>query len=337
MTELLANDGAGKTAFEKNATVAGELDEPVEKATKPVRVKDDIFWTELEIRRLGNLVAECINARRYVGDETKADEERQLMRKYIDAMKRKSMRVLHRAELYSQSGYSAWPGIDPSIMDPISLAEEYVRVVQNYEAVLSEEETRAREARSDREAEREADGDGALEQIKTETEDWELADDIAYREALEREKKSETTNEEKRKDLMGEIDGLRRRKADGDASRQGDPSSPTHGKASYSKEEEELMARHQPIQDELTSNLVDLVGELKESISANNERLREDDNVLDQTEDAVDKNVTGIEKQRLELKKYTQSTSTSWWVMMIAAVVILIVFLFVLILLKIPL
>lgn len=300
-------------------------------AVSRTRERDDVFWTELEIRRLGNLVAECIHARRYVGDTDSAQEERKLMRKYIEAMKRKSMRVLHRAELYAKSGHASWPGIDPTIMDPVSLAEEYVRVVENYETVLLEEESRAKRAIN----EASGVGDGtreskAIRTLPAEEDDWEAADDVAYRDALKREQELTRNAEDARKDLLGTDDeGIRRRK--GTAG----PSS-ANSAAAYSKEDEELMARHQPIQDELTSNLVDLVGQLKESISANKEKLEKDSKVLDETEDAVDKNVSGVSKQRAELKKFSQSASVSWWAMLVIAIVILVVFALVFILLKIP-
>lgn len=296
------------------------------------RERDEVFWTELEIRRLGNLVAECIHARRYIGDTDSAQEERVLMRKYIEAMKRKSMRVLHRAELYAKSGHASWPGIDSTITDPVSLADEYVRVVENYEAVLLEEESRTKRVKE--EASGVGDGTGesnVVRKLATEEEDWEAADDVAYREALKREQELTRNAEEARKDLLGMDDeGIRQRKG-------GAGPSSANSAAAYSKEDEELMARHQPIQDELTSNLVGLVGQLKESISANKEKLEKDSKVLDETEDAVDKNVTGVTKQRAELKKFSQSTSMSWWAILVGAIVMLVVFVLVFILLKIPL
>ncbi|PXF48805.1 hypothetical protein BWQ96_01361 [Gracilariopsis chorda] len=148
------------------------------------REKDEVFWTELEIRRLGNVVAECINSKRYLGDEKAAKEERKLMRTYIEAMKRKSTRVLHRAELYAQSGHAQWPGIDPTISDPVSLAEEYVRVVENYEAVLSEEESRAKTTLAKTVH---SDDFGDVARYENGKRDgWELEDDLAYQEALRR-------------------------------------------------------------------------------------------------------------------------------------------------------
>lgn len=297
-----------------------------------IRERDEVFWTELEIRRIGNLVAECIHARRYIGESDSAQAEKTLMRQYIEAMKRKSMRVLHRAELYARSGHASWPGIDPSITDPVSLADEYVRVVENYEAVLLEEESRTKRARE--EAGGFGDGSGesdAVRKLATEEDDWEAADDVAYREALKREQELTKKGEDARKDLLGADDeGIRRRKG-------GAGPSSANSAAAYSKEDEELMARHQPIQDELTSNLVGLVGQLKESISTNKERLEKDSKVLDETEDAVDKNLSGVTKQRSELKRFSKSSSMSWWAMLVVAVVMLVVFVLIFIMLKIPL
>lgn len=325
MTDVAGQDGLTSLEGNRQDKTAASV-----KVTH-FRERDEVFWTELEIRRLGNVVAECIHARRYIGDTNAADEERKLMRKYIEAMKRKAMRVLHRAELYARSGHAAWPGIDPTITDPVSLAEEYVRVVENYEAVLSEEETRARDANAEglksNVTPAKTREDETISRLIKEAEDWEEADDVAYREALKREKERTMSTEGARKELLGEVEGIRQRKgAAGSSNRNG----------TYSKEDEELMSRHQPIQDELTSNLVDLVGQLKESITENKEKLERDDKVLGETEDAVDKNLSGVGKQRGILKKFTQSTSVSFWTFMIALVVMLVVFVFVVILLKIP-
>lgn len=291
----------------------------------PKREKDDVFWAELEIRRLGNVIAECINARRYIGDEGDAETERIQMRKYIEAMKRKSTRVLHRAELYAESGHAAWPGIDSTITDPVSLAEEYVRVVENYEAVLSEEENRARAVLA--ETASGGKSDEVIKQVSGKDDVWLLEDDSAYKQAIRRERQDEESAAENRKDLIGDAEGLRRRKGGNAAGKEGE----------LSKEEKELMARHQPVEDELTSNLVELVGQLKENIISNSETLKKDSKILDETEEAVDKNIVGIDKQRENLRTYSQSSTFSWWIMMVSVVVLLIVFVLVLILLKIPL
>lgn len=287
------------------------------------RVRDDVFWTELEIRRVGNLVAECIHARRYVGDSGPARVERVRMRAYVDAMRRKALRVLIRAESFERSGVAAWPGLDPSITDAVSLAEEYVRVVQSYEAVLQDEERKWGAGERN----------GALDAedmivAEDEERDWEERDDVAYREAVAREAELRKAAESERGELLdGAKDGLRRRKAD---------DGKAHASTSYSKEDEQLMARHQPIQDELTANLVDLVGQLKNSVTANNEKILKDNKVIDETEDAVDKNIAGIGRQGVNLAKYARSASISWWLLIAGLVVVLLVFVFVFALMSVP-
>lgn len=280
------------------------------------RKRDEVFWTELEIRRLGNIVAECIHARRYVGLSKEAHDERKRMRAYIDAMKRKSMRVLHKAELFAKSGYAAWPGIDPTITDPVSLAEEYVNVVQNYEAVLQEEESKAK-------SEENLSG---IDQVPIVEEDWEAADMVAYKEAKKQAETSEDSNEKRRQDLLGlDAAGMRRRK-NIDASGAGTSSKLT-------KEEEEFMSKHQPIQDELTNNLVELVGNLKETISATQGTLDQDKQVIDETEDVVDKNLSGVTSQQQSLTAYANTTA-SWWWMIPLGVVMIIVFVIIFVLIR---
>lgn len=299
----------------------GDVPVGIDKPRSSVCEKDEVFWTELEIRRIGNLVAECIHARRYVGNDSAADTERKEMRKYIDAMKRKSMRVLHRAELHARGAQSAWPGIDPTISDPVSLAEEYVRVVESYEAVLIEEEAHARELRM-----KSGTIDDDVNKLATQEDELHITEDVSHGNAGSSGAHDSTTG--KRQELLSDAEGVRRRRA-GQASSVG-------GSASYSNEDEALMARHQPIQDELTSNLVDLVGQLKESITSNKDKLTKDSKVLDETEDVVESNLAGVTKQGANLKEYTKSSAVSWWIMLIAAIALFVVFAFVWVLMKIP-
>lgn len=333
MTDILAPSGVPSAATPKAAS----------------RQRDEVFWTELEIRRLSNLVAEHINARRYTGSSASAAGERRQMRVYIDAMKRKAMRVLHRAELHVEHSETAeWPGIDPTISDPVSLAYQYVSVVEDYLAVLSTEEDKVAAERATREPGAGVDGGGGGgvggganaeigEPDGAEPDDWEAADDVAYRDALKREREAKQSESQNRDALFGgtnvEVDGIRRRKGDSN-----DTSSSAGGGrgSAYSKEDEELMARQRPVQEELMSTLVGAVGQLKESVTENKEHLDKDKKVLDEAEEAVDKNLSGMSLQRNELKKYTQSTSTSWWVILIAALVIIAVFVLVLLVLSVP-
>lgn len=322
-----------------------DVSEPVETQEKGLkrftpRTRDDVFWTELEIRRLSNLVAEAINSRRYIGTSLVAEEERQKMHVYIDAMKRKAMRVLHRAELFANSGLGAWPGIDATIADPVSLAEEYVRLVEDYLGVVSAEEDRSRKEQTHYEDnpsqevkhandsaantnnptdsctadEKAADINEQRNKSSTDNdpEEWEVADSVAYRDALY---KHESTDGKKRNQLLGqEPNEIRRRRG--------------NEKTELSRQDEDIMAKQRPVQDELTANLVDLVGQLKESVTANKQKLDVDKKVLDATEDAVDKNVNKLAKQRFDLKTFSRSSSMSWWLIVGIAVLVVLVFLF---------
>lgn len=395
------------TAIEKNKLNNNSSSKGGKKrANKPQpRIRDDVFWTELEIRRLSNLVAEAIHSRRYIGDSLSATEERQQMRVYIDAMKRKAMRVLHRAESFAQGVGAAWPGIDRSIADPVSLADEYVRLVETYLAVVNAEEERVRQekvAAAEEEAAAAAveannmdggddDIDGMVGPHADESkEDWEVKDEMAYKKAIaesrqngdmshspaetpvgdECVKTSTTTTsmdtttttsttttgninvsdqhhddghkeqqqqQNKRDELLAgastagnqselDSDGIRRRRG-GTAGVGGDDGVVSGRKRNDEAQHmEDIMARHRPVQDELTSKLVDMVGQLKESVTANQALLDKDKRVMDDTEDAVDRNAVGLAQQRKRLGMFTQRESTSWWTMIIAALVIIIVF-----------
>lgn len=337
MTELSEDARRDEEKIEGkfNEEGANGANEAVKVEKKAHRIRDEVFWTELEIRRLSNIVAESIHSKQYVGTGAEAIKERDIMRTYIDAMKRKSMRVLHRAELFVRSGQPSWPGIDSTIGDPVSLAEEYVKVVEDYMGVLSSEEERLRKEREEREGQ-----DAAASPTKDRgaDDDWEVADDVAYREALRRERDGDNqSTQTKRVELMGpDAEGLRQRKGVGAAESNGAGSNGTGEDKRYSKEDEEVIARHQPVQDELTNNLVDLVGQLKDSVTENKQILDADKEVVDAVEDAVDSNVDGLAKQQTGLGKFSQSSSTSWWMMLGAVLLIILVFLFVLLLLTVP-
>jgi Membrane fusion protein Use1 len=319
--------------------------------------RDEIFWTELEFRRLGNIVAEMIHARRYVGSRSSdvnrvnsdpARAERILLRKRIDSMRRKALRILCRAELYADSGLTTWPGLDKDLTEPVSLAEEYVRTVSNYDAVLLEEEEMAERAMD------EVDIGGAEPKVdpfdherktgfdgrRGSTHDIEIErtvksatgtishadhDDISYRDAIAREARAGDRPE--RDQLLS--GGLRKRR-EAEAGHAGSAS------GVFSATDEELMARHQPIEDQLTSEMIDLVGRLKENVTEINAKIVQDGTVVDETEDAVDKNLSSIGKQRTKLATYTRSNFRSWWSIWLLVITIVIVFATLLILIKIP-
>lgn len=340
----------------------------------PTRMeRDEVYWTELEVRRIGNMVAEMIQSKRYMGDTVEAGVERVLMRKRLDAMRRKALRVLCRAELHVSSGQTVWPGLDASLTQPVNLAEEYVRTVTNYLDVLEEEEERSVRALKDdvdvggvrakkiaaaaatSEASGAAQGAGrggddaevapvlrSIEDITAEAGidvDGAEEGDISYREALAREAAS-GDDAGKRDELLGSEGVRRRRGGAGDS----DGAGPSGGSGKrgpsmtgkYSKEDEELMARHQPVQDELTSDLVDLVGRLKGNLTEINAKIVKDGQVIDETDDAVDKNLAGIGKQRENLAGFARSTSISWWTIWAMLVAVVVVFFLVFALTKIP-
>lgn len=319
--------------------------------------RDEVYWTELELRRLGNVVAEMVQARRFSGDSSAAEAERALMRKHLDAMRRKAVRVLHRAELHMNAGQTSWPGLDKNLTQPVNLAEEYVRTVTNYLDVLEEEEERAEraagqdvdiggvraaaKAKAKAVAAAGADTAGARDGTERTLEEFTAGlgdasdggmEDISCREALARE--AANGSKERRDELVG-AGSLRRRKGgDGAGASDGNAASSVIGK--YSKEDEQLMARHQPVQDQLTNDLVELVGRLKGNLTEINAKIREDGDVIDETEDAVDKNLSGISKTREKLAGFTRSTSMSWWMIWALLVAVVLTFLAVFVLTKIP-
>lgn len=330
--------------------VAGHEDQRTE--------RDDVYWTELEVRRLGNMVAEMVQAGRYCGDSSEAEAERNLMRSRLAAMKGKALRVLHRAELHVSAGQTAWPGLDNSLTQPVNLAEEYIRTVTNYQCVLEEEEDRvqrslkddldvggvraAAKARGAVDAGTDAaganavgegignDADQRFEDI-TQLDGSELrnsVEDISYREALAREAAAAGRDE-----LLG-TGGIRQRKTIGKDNGGASASSRATGK--YSKADEELMARHQPVQDELTSDLVDLVSRLKGNLTEINAKIVKDGKVIDETDEALDKNLAGISKTRENLGSFTRATSVSWWTIWALVAAVLITFVLVFGLTKIP-
>ena len=274
-----------------------------ETKAESTRKKDELWWTELELRRLGNAVAEMLNSKRYARDA----EERRELRTYLDAMKRKSLRVLHRAEQVGDGSDSAWRGLETTIDDPLSLAEEYVRIVEHYEMEFT--------------AASEANGWGATlpndapeeEWVRSHEDEWEKQDAEMYKAAVEREKKFDEV--EGRKALLGDAPSSELRQRRG----------------KLSQAEEELLARHQPVQDQLTAQLADAVGKLKGSVSRIGEQIKNDNVVVDETTDAVDANLDGIKRQRAQLAKLERSSSVSWWMLIIIVLFALFAIAFVLV------
>lgn len=271
------------------AASAPLVPDEIAQVTRPA--KDSLWWTELELRRLGNVVASMLHSRRYERDAT----ERRALRSYLDAMRRKAIRVMHRAE---QAAGHAWPGLDPAVVDPVALADEYVSAVQRYEAAFADAPPLPAEAAA----------------VADDDDDWAARDAREYRAALERER--ERDEKDGRTALLGNAGAseMRQRRAP----------------ATLSAKDEEFMRRHAPVQEQLTEQLADAVGKLKGSVGRVGDQLARDDTVLDETDAALDSNLGDISKQRDELAKYERSTSVSWWTLLSLAFVVLAIFAFVL-------
>lgn len=369
-----ANFGSGTegtgSGLPKLEDVSETIDEPPEiPIRKSPRQRDPIFWTELELRRLSNLVASCIHSGRYVGRSKVARDERRQMRIWIDAMKLKAMRILHRAETLASSkassagGFSVfgafsnnpipmsvkWPGIDPTITDPVALGEEYVRLVEDYYAVLALEEEQAtaepgEEEEQDQllEAAKVVDGEGDImnEDVDSQEDrgdqgdekgDWEKEDDMAYRQAIQRQRDTEANDsniDDTRKKLLNDgplSGGIRRRKGPNDGSESAE-------KTALNRDET-LTSKERMVHEDLTANLVDLVGQLRESVTANQQKLDDDKHVLDETEKSVDSNLSSIGAQSKRLHRFAQYSANSTLWVYIAIAFIVLIFLIVLLIL----
>lgn len=260
--------------------------------------KDEIWWTELELRRLRNVVGVMLRSKRY---ETHSRDRAEL-RKYLDAMRRKALRVLHRAEQVSEDSSAFWPGLDAAETDPVARAEDYVRTIERYETEFASAPP--------------------LDHDDADAEDeW-----AKYDEALRVEQERARADDCDRDELMAGADVAAMAKSE---LRQRKPGNLT-------KADEEFLAKHQPVQEQLTATLADAVGQLKNSVIQTGEQLRRDEKVVDETENAIDKNLNGIKKQRGDLAKLERTSSLSWWMLIILAVIGIGVFAFVLIVLSAP-
>ena len=133
-------------------------------------------------------------------------------------------------------------------------------------------------------------------------EDWEAADVTAYKEAKKQAEALEDVNEKKREDLLGLGAAGMRRRGSIDISGAGTSSKLT-------TKEEAFMSRHQPIQDELTSSLVELAGNQKQTISATQGKMDRHKQVIDGREYAVDKTLSGVKTQQQSFTEYTNTTT----------------------------
>lgn len=305
----------------------------VESSAVPRRERDDVYWTELEFRRLGNVVAEMIQSRRYVGEDEEANRERELLRKRVDAMRRKALRILVRAEGFTESDRAFWPGLDSSLTEPVSLAEEYVRIVTNYQTELDEEENRVNMLRrqgllepfcdAENNGARERNMDDSDAALNLDGTKGDSEDDVSYGNGIARPSADRDASSVHG---LAEDSGVRRRKGGGMRS----------GEGRYTKEDEDLMARHQPVQDQLTEDLAKLVSQLKGSVTEINSKIVKDGKIIDEAEEAIDRNISGISSQRSKLSAFTKSTSTSWWTIWVLLAVAVFVFFGFVVLTRIP-
>lgn len=248
------------------------------------REKDVLWWTELEFRRLGNIVCEMLHSKRYAQGST---TDRAQLRSYLDSMRKKSLRILHRAEKFSNGNESVWCGLDSSLVDNhVLLGEEYVGVVEKYEEEFGTK--------------------GPEEEILMEQDDWEEQDAREYAQALANAKESESTEL-----FAGNTSEIRQRKTI---------------TGNLSAKDEEFLARHNPVQEQLTSTLLDGARRLKSVAEQTGNDFRRDDAVVDDTADALDANLNGIKKQRTDLAKLERSSSMSWYVLLVMTLIALLVF-----------
>lgn len=250
------------------------------------REKDVLWWTELEFRRLGNVVCEMLHSKRYARGNT---TDRAELRCYLDSMRKKSLRILHRAEKFSTGHETVWCGLDTGLVENhVLLGEEYVGIVEKYEEEFGVSGVSGISG-TKREEENNA--------ILMEQDDWEERDAREYAQALASAKEAESDSAEL---FAGNTSEIRQRK---------------NITGQFSAKDEEFLARHNPVQEQLTSTLLDGARRLKNAAEQTGNDLRRDDAVVDDTADALDANLNGIQKQRGELAKLERSSSMSWYVL----------------------
>lgn len=287
--------------------------------TSPER--DEIYWTELEFRRLGNLVAQAIQLQNWVGDGPVAERERKKLRRFIDGMRRKALRILHRAELYAKSGHAAWPGLDPGVTDPVFMAEAYVKMVEEYENAFGEEEKRAKRVERERiEGEKWREGIEEVDKIEVvggidgDEDGDEIQGDLWTRDG-----------DKERDDLLGS-DGLRQRKKGGERMED----------VKDDQVPEKVVDQYRSVVESQTSELLSLVGRLKSKSTAIGEQLENDNQVIDETDKALDSNLVGAGKQQADLASYTKRSSRSVWWALFAVCICLGLMAFLMVISKIP-
>lgn len=269
---------------------------------------DEVLWTELEFLRLHASILRTLSSTENVGGGRAEVKKKGAppplphaadaldLRARIDALQRKALRMLHRAQLEARAGGGAggpspWPGVDPDTPDAEALADCYVSSVEDIKTRMAAAAGQSRES-----------GEAPLGHTVAVN-----GDDADARSAL-----------------LG--DGLRRR-----GGRQADDASGAGGVAGDGDEDGDaaLVDAQRPVQEALTGEMLALVGRLKRNVQGMADDLVTDAAVLDATDAAVDANLSGVVRQRGTLASYAKRATLSWWTGLGGLAVALGVFLFV--------
>lgn len=120
---------------------------------------DEVLWTELEFLRLHASILRTLSSTENVGGGRAEVKKKGAppplphaadaldLRARIDALQRKALRMLHRAQLEARAGGGAggpspWPGVDPDTPDAEALADCYVSSVEDIKTRMAEREER---------------------------------------------------------------------------------------------------------------------------------------------------------------------------------------------------
>lgn len=332
---------------------------------------DEVLWTELEFLRLHASILRTLSSTENVGGGRAEVKKKGAppplphaadaldLRARIDALQRKALRMLHRAQLEARAGGGAggpspWPGVDPDTPDAEALADCYVSSVEDIKTRMAEREERRAagllggggrggEGASDAaDTGDEADprggrlpsGGGGAGGSADEADDA-VAGGRGLAAAAGQSRESGEAplghtvavngdDADARSALLG--DGLRRR-----GGRQADDASGAGGVAGDGDEDGDaaLVDAQRPVQEALTGEMLALVGRLKRNVQGMADDLVTDAAVLDATDAAVDANLSGVVRQRGTLASYAKRATLSWWTGLGGLAVALGVFLFV--------
>lgn len=334
---------------------------------------DEVLWTELEFLRLHASIIRTLSSTENAGGGRAEVKKKGAppplphaadaldLRVRIDALQRKALRMLHRAQLEARAGGGAggptpWPGVDSDTPDAEALADRYVSAVEDIKTRMAEREERraagllgggARGGDGTSYAADtgdEADPGGGLPRSgrgggggsADEAEDA-AAGGRGLAAAAGRSGESgesplgraaaidgDDSDATARSALLG--DGLRHR-----GGRPARGAGAGGGAAGGGDEDGDaaLVDAQRPVQEALTGEMLALVGRLKHNVQGMADDLVTDAAVLDATDAAVDANLSGVVRQRGTLAAYAKRASLSWWTGLLGLAVALGVFLFV--------